>query len=197
MHHHRPIRQFIAPIVLLLVGLFIASCSTSSGPSATAKEDSWLAEYNLDGLDGREITEQLDTMPVEDRPGDLIASVEPKELVLFDDQENEASIPLPAEEFYLSFAPYLEQTHDCHFHSLTTCLGEMRHQQIDVTVTDSDTDVVLFDESVRTYDNGFAGLWLPRDITATLTVTHGDRSASIPISTDAEAPTCITTLQLT
>ncbi|MVT27056.1 hypothetical protein GNZ21_11940 [Nesterenkonia alkaliphila] len=136
-------------------------------------------------------------MPVEDRPGDLIASVEPKELVLFDDQENEASIPLPAEEFYLSFAPYLEQTHDCHFHSLTTCLGEMRHQQIDVTVTDSDTDVVLFDESVRTYDNGFAGLWLPRDITATLTVTHGDRSASIPISTDAEAPTCITTLQLT
>lgn len=197
MHHRRPSRHVIALIGLLPIGLFIASCSTSSDHSATVGEDSWLAEYDLDGLDGKEITEQLDAMPVEDRPDDLIASVEPEELVLFDDHENEASIPLPAEEFYLSFAPYLEQTHDCHFHSLTTCLGEMRDQQIDVTVTDSDTDAVLFDETVRTYDNGFAGLWLPRDITATLTVTQGDRSASIPISTDAEAPTCITTLQLT
>lgn len=30
------------------------------------------------------------------------------------------------DEFYVSVTPYLEQTHDCFFHSRTTCLGELR-----------------------------------------------------------------------
>ena len=55
---------------------------------------------------------------------------------------------------------------------------------------------VLVDQTVRTQDNGFAGLWLPADLTATLTVEHEGRTASTPITTGADAPTCLTTLQL-
>lgn len=192
----RPAKNVFAILALVMVGLFTAAC-TSTEPAPENAAAQWLADYDLEDLDARQITEHLDALPVAERPEGLIASVEPETLVLFDDRENETSMPLPAEEFYLSFAPYLEQTHDCYFHSLTTCLGELGNEQIHVTVTDTDTDEVLVDENVTTFDNGFAGLWLPRDITATLTVAHGDRSATVPITTDAEAPTCITTLQLT
>lgn len=173
------------------VGMFAVSCA------GTAGADDWLADYGLDGMDAREIVEHLDTMEVADRPETLIASVEPETLELFDDRQNETSLPLPDDEFYVSFAPYREQTHDCYFHSLTTCLGEMSDEDIHVTVTDTGTDDVVIDETMRTYDNGFAGVWLPRDITATLTVEQDRDSATVPISTDDDAATCITTVQMT
>lgn len=160
----------------LTLTLFASGCSTASeasdtetSPSITDASENWLADYDLDGLDGREITEHLDSMPVADRPEDLIASVEPETLVLYDNSGNETTVPLPEDEFYLSFAPFIEQTHDCHFHSLTTCLGELSNEELEITVTDK-ADAVLVDETVRTHDNGFAALWLPRDIEATLTV---------------------------
>lgn len=202
MTHPRP-HTATAITLALALALFASGCSTASEVSDTETKsaipdasENWLADYDLDGLDGREITEYLDAMPVADRPEELIASVEPETLVLYDTSGNETTVPLPEYEFYLSFAPFIEHTHECHFHSLTTCLGELANEEIDITVTD-ETDAVLVDEAVRTYDNGFAGLWLPRDIEATLTVTQGERSATVPISTAEDAPTCLTTLQLT
>lgn len=202
MTHPRP-HTATAITLALTLALFASGCSTASelsdtetSPAIPDASENWLADYDLDGLDGREITEDLDAMPVADRPEDLIASVEPHALVLYDTSGNETTVPLPENEFYLSFAPFIEHTHDCHFHSLTTCLGELANEEIEITVTD-ETDAVLIDETVRTYDNGFAGLWLPRDIEATLTVTQGERSATVPISTAEDAPTCLTTLQLT
>lgn len=195
MYQRTTVRTATAIIAVLLIALFTASCSTGENPATTDTTENWLADYDLDGLDGREITERLDAMPVTDRPEDLIASVEPHTLVLYDNSGSETSISLPEDEFYLSIAPFIEQTHDCHFHSLTTCLGELANEEIEITVTD-EADAVIVDETVRTYDNGFAGLWLPRDIEATLAVTQGERTATVPISTTEDAPTCITTLQL-
>ncbi|MGC0144353.1 MULTISPECIES: hypothetical protein [unclassified Pseudactinotalea] len=103
-------------IAVLLAALLTASCSTGAASATTDIAESWLAEYELNGLDGREITEHLDAIRLEG----LIASVEPDSLVPFDGEGNESSIPLPEDEFYLSLAPYLQQAHDCHFHSLTT-----------------------------------------------------------------------------
>ena len=42
-----------------------------------------------------------------------------------------------------------------------------------------DTGDILIDEPRTTYDNGFLGFWLPRDITATLTIDYDDE-APIP-----------------
>ncbi|MGJ0184251.1 CueP family metal-binding protein [Corynebacterium glyciniphilum] len=196
MRNHRPTRNVFAVLVVLL-GLFATACSSVEPVTETSGTGSWLADYNLDGLDAREITERLDALPVADRPEGLIASVEPETLVLFDNRGNETLMPLPADEFYLSFAPYLDQTHDCDFHSLTTCLGELRSQQFDVTVTEMGTNNVLVDETVSTFDSGFTGLWLPRDITATLTVEQNGHFGTVPFTTDDDAPTCITTLHLT
>ncbi|SMX69829.1 hypothetical protein BSP239C_00394 [Brevibacterium sp. 239c] len=174
--------------------MLVTACApASTGPVAGETGNAWLSDYDLDGLDAREVIEHLDTMPVTERPDGLIASVQPDVLLLSDEAGNESSLDLLEDEFYVSIAPYSAQTHDCFSHSLTTCLGELNNEDIDVTVTDA----VILDETIRTHDNGFAGIWLPRDIDATVTVEHGDQTASTTISTAKDDPTCITTLQLT
>ena len=89
-----------------------------------------------------------------------------------------------------------DQTHDCLFHSLTTCLGEMAGEPVDITVTDEAGQTVL-DETRTAYDNGFVGLWLPRDLTGTLTVEHDGKSSTVPIATGDDDLTCLTTAHLT
>lgn len=156
-----------------------------------------MESYGLAGLDATQIIEKLDTMPVADRPDDLIASVQPTELVLTSNDESLATLPLPDDQFYLSVAPYNTSTHPCQFHSLATCLGEMAAEEVHVTVTDTATGDILIDEPRTTYDNGFLGLWLPRDVTGELTIEHEGATATAPIATGEDDLTCLTSAQLT
>ena len=89
----------------------------------------------------------------------------------------------------------MNQTHDCFYHSLTTCIGGLAGQTVDVTIVDS-AGKTLVQGPVKTYSNGFVGFWLPRDIKGTITVTQDGRTASSAISTDKDAPTCLSTLKL-
>ncbi len=163
----------------------------STGAPVTAET---IAEtHGLAGLDARAIIDQLEATPVAERSKALMASVRPDGLRLIDGT-GEASLPMP-DEFYLSVAPYADSTHECFFHSLTTCLGELRNADISVKVTDA-AGAVLVDEDLRTSDNGFVGLWLPADIKGTLTIEHDGLSATTPIGTGPDDPTCLTTMQL-
>ena len=119
----------------------------------------------------------------------------PESLSLSDAAGTEVSLPLPDGEFYVSIAPFVEATHECVMHSLTTCLGELQEQELEVSVTTADGEVLL-DEVRATAPNGFLGLWLPRDQELTVTLAREGASASGPLLTDAEAPTCVTTMQL-
>ena len=187
----------------LAAALVLTGCATTSPEpesisiGSQAVDTEFLTDHNLDGLDATQVIGQLDTMPVADRPADLIASVQPDALVLTDDQDRETRLPMPDDEVYISVAPYREQTHDCYFHSLTTCLGELADTEVQVTLTGEDGDV-LIDEARQTYDNGFVGIWVPRGIEAMLTIEHEGQTGTATISTmNEEDPTCITTLQLT
>jgi len=182
-----------AAVVLVLAGCS-ASPTTADSP---ATEPSILAEYDLAGLDGRAIVDRLDRVPVADRQSDLRASVRPGELLVSTADSDDATVvDLPDDQFYLSVAPYVEQTHDCYFHSLTTCRGELAGKEVQVTITQRDTGEVLVDEVTQTFDNGFVGFWLPRGIEATLHVEYDGYAASSDISTGPDDPTCLTTLQL-
>ncbi|MCA1782124.1 MAG: CueP family metal-binding protein, partial [Intrasporangiaceae bacterium] len=116
--------------------------------------------------------------------------------VLFTTEDGEKQIPLAEDDFYLSLAPYVDQTHECYYHNLAGCQGELVGEDLDVTITAADGEV-LVDETVTTYDNGFVGFWLPRDIEGTIEVSFDGRSVTAPIATGPEDPTCVTTLQLT
>lgn len=123
----------------------------------------------------------------------LNVSIKPSEII-FSDQEEEVSKSIN-DEFYLSIAPYIKSSHDCFHHNLISCRGELANQKIHVRILD-DNGKSLFDKDVKTYSNGFYGIWLPKDIVGTIRVTYGDKMAQSPISTSTDDPTCLTTLKL-
>lgn len=188
-----------APLAAVFASLLVltgcASAPSAEAPSAPAGDASLLSEFELDGLDAKQIIDRLDALPVAERPASLFASIRAESLVVTDGAAREVSLPMPADEFYVSIAPYATQTHDCYYHSLTTCLGELQDAELQVTITDAD-GTVLADGAYRTFSNGFIGFWLPRNIDATITIEHDGHTVTAPLSTSAEDPTCVTTLQL-
>lgn len=190
------LRTAVPVLLLLLAGCSSAEPSTAQAPAdLPAGLETVLAGHDLVGLSGKEMVDHLDRLGGADRPGDLMASVRAAELVVSDGRA-EAVVALPQDEFYVAFAPYVNQTHDCYFHSLTTCQGELVGADVDVRIVSDDGDV-LVDEVTTTFDNGFVGYWLPRDIEGTLEVEYEGLTGVLDIATDADSPTCLTTLQLT
>ena len=178
--------------------LVIAGCSSAEQaitvPSNADQE--FLATYDLAGLEVTDMIDRLDQLGVEARSSEYMASIRPDELVL-SDGEQEVALQMPEDSFYLSVAPYVDETHDCFYHSLTTCQGELTNEDVEVRITDKATGEVLVDQTVTTYDNGFAGFWLPRDVDGSIEVTYEGQAGAVDFSTSDEGATCVTTLQLT
>jgi len=173
------------------------SAAVSSPVSDPASADAILQEFGYTDTDPVHLIDALDATPVAARPAGLMASVRPGELQLTAPDGREAALPLPADRFYLSIAPYVNGTHECHFHSLTTCRGELSGAEFDVTVRNVVTGEVLVDGPRAAFDNGFVGIWLPRGITADVTIGYQGRQAKATVSTTAsDAATCLTTMQL-
>lgn len=211
--HRRPLRRALATAGTLAAAFALAACSAGSPapspeaptpvdtaaaqPSTASATDALLSEYGLEGLDAREVIDTMDALPVSERPADLMLSIRPNELIVKGADGEEGSLPMPEDAFYVSIAPYIDDTHDCYYHSLTTCKGEMSEETVHVLVTDADTGDVILDEERTTFDNGFMGLWLPRDIDATVTIESDGRSATATLPTrSVEDATCVTTMRL-
>jgi hypothetical protein len=165
--------------------------TTETGERATTE---FLAEHDLAGMGAVEVIDRLDRLPVSQRPENLMASVRNEELVLTDGTQ-EVAMDLPEDRSYVSIAPFVEETHDCFFHSLTTCLGEMSEEPVEVTITDAATEEAVVDEST-TFDNGFIGFWLPFDISGTIEVSAAGKTGSTEFSSSDDSATCVTDLQL-
>ena len=191
----------IAVAALTLGAIMLSGCASveaSSTSTPISTDNDILAEHNLDGLDVGQLVNALDSMPLTDRPDGLTTSITAEALTLTDQHKHAVEVALPSDVIYVSIAPYQSQTHDCFHHSPTSCVGELRNVDVVVVVTNSETGETIFDENMQTFDNGFAGLWLPRDIQATITITRGGQAVTSSISTAGDdAQTCITTMQLT
>lgn len=169
-----------AVLVIVLVLVF-------SG-SSEQKQTTFLEKYQLAGLSIEEIVHRLDSTTSEDPI--LRTSITSEELILTDGSQ-EVRLPLPEGKFYLSFAPYLGQTHPCATHSLTTCRGELVGKTIHATILTDEGEEVL-NGDFMTMENGFTGVWLPADISATIEVSYEGLTASAPIGTFAGSDTCLT-----
>ena len=161
----------------------------SSSPGAAT----FLAEHRLSG-DAVSIVEDLERLGGDERPQDLKVSVRPAELQLSDD-DRQVTLRTPADRFYLSIAPYRDKTHECYFHGLTTCQGELTAEDVHVKIVDTSGEV-LVDQDTVTNANGFVGFWLPRGASGTVELTTEGGAGSQPFSTGADDPTCMTTLRV-
>ena len=197
--------RLAAPLAML--AMVLSGCSQAPSPSpapvaqsgteSSADSGELLERFGLQGLDAAQIIDHLEQLPVTERPANLLASVRPGQLVLSDDAGRQMSMQLPQDKFYLSVAPYESQTHDCHFHSLTTCLGELQNADVIVDFTTNGGTKILDGKKLITNDNGFVGLWLPSGVTGELTITAGGKTSMQPISTAGpEDATCLTTMQV-
>lgn len=188
-----------AVIAAAALALALTGCSAADPePTAdgTVSQDIFLTTHGLADMDGVEIIDHLDRQKVTERPTDLMASVRADELLLSSDDQ-EVVVDLPDNQTYVSIAPYLTSTHDCFYHSLTTCQGELGNEDIQVTITDEETGEVLVDEATTTFDNGFIGFWLPDDVTGLIEVSYQGRTGTREFSTTDDGATCVTDLRLT
>lgn len=187
----------LAIVPLLAAALALTGCATAASEPAPAESAALeqIASLGIDTSDAAAVIEGLDRLPVAKRPsGDaLIASVQPTELRI---QPGDITLPLDETDFYLSIAPYVTETHPCTFHSLTTCLGELQNAPIELTVTDVATGETLVNEITATADNGFVGLWLPRERAYDVRIVSEHGIAEQRLATGSSDPTCITTMQL-
>ncbi|MFC3746597.1 CueP family metal-binding protein [Paenibacillus sp. GCM10012306] len=124
------------------------------------------------------------------------ASITSKQLIVTGENAKEVAYDLPDNEFFLSIAPYIDQTHPCAIHSLTGCQGELANQEFSVTINDSEGKSVMDKVVMKSQANGFIDLWLPRDDKYQITVEREGKTAKSEISTYENDNTCVTTLQL-
>jgi hypothetical protein len=69
------------------------------------------------------------------------------------------------------------------------------NEEFNVYIEDMDGNV-LVDETMISLANGFIDLWLPRERTYLVTITHDDKIAESELSTFEGDETCITDMQL-
>ena len=144
--------------------------------------------YDIENMGVEEMVESLDRQTLN---GDIIsAGILERELVI-SHADGEDRYAIDEDKFYLSFAPYIDNTHPCHNHNLVTCRSELAGETVYVHI-EGDDGTVLFDGEVELYDNGFKGIWLPSDIEATMTVEYNDLSVTTPIATFDDSGTCLT-----
>lgn len=125
---------------------------------------------------------------------DESASITSKEL-LVKGEDKETVYDLPEDEFFVSIAPFITNTHPCTNHSLTGCQGELAEKEFNLYIQDEEGHVVM-NETKKSLKNGFIDLWLPRDQTYTVKIEFDGKTAISELSTFEGDNTCITTMQL-
>lgn len=173
----------IVAIALIIVAVVYVSTQNQ-------KED-FYAKYDIEEQDLKKLVSLLENK-LDEKAG-LNVSVKPN-AVIFSDENEETSRSIK-DEFYLSIAPYINQTHDCFYHNLISCRGELVNTKMHVKIVD-EKENIIFDKDITTYENGFYGFWLEKDMEGKIEVTYDDKTVSSKITTNEDAPTCLTTLHL-
>lgn len=178
------LKSLLLFLLLSLFGLILVACNNDDTTSET--------EENSDKVDVKQLVNDYST----DKKKAESASITGEELVVNTTAGKEKSYELPKDEFFVSIAPFVEQTHPCTYHSLTGCQGEMVKKEFDVYIEDEDGNVVV-DEKVMSLANGFIDLWVPRDKKYHITIEHDGKQVQSEFSSYTEDPTCLTNMQLT
>ena len=123
------------------------------------------------------------------------AAINSHQLIVTKSDKSQVTYDLPEDEFFVSIAPYIDQTHPWQTHSLTGCQGELVEEEFDVLIEDEDGNIIL-DEKVTSQANGFIDLWLPRDKTLQVSISQDGKAAKQELTTFKGDDTCVTTMQL-
>lgn len=170
-----------AGLLVVAIGAFLIVGVPSKTPN----------DNNLKAQDIKQLVHDYSVGNIKDQS----ASITSKELIVSEGNVKKLTYDLPKDEFFLSIAPFKEETHPCAIHSLTGCQGELIEEEFNVYIEDMKGNVIL-DQTMKSQSNGFIDLWLPRDTTYRITIDQDGKKAESEISTFEKDNTCITTMQL-
>ena len=173
-------------VIGLIAVLLLASCG--------AKDESNVKDSNVTKGEVENIKELVNGYSVSNKE-DQSASITSRELIVTNSDDSKTTYDLPEDEFFVSIAPYINETHPCETHSLTGCQGELVEKEFDVKIEDSEGNKIL-DESMKSHANGFIDLWLPRDKTYHIAISYDGKTVESEISTFEDDNTCVSTMQL-
>lgn len=125
---------------------------------------------------------------------EISASISDKQIFIYHKNE-EYEIMLKDDLFYVSLAPYINQTHGCYTHSLTGCQGELIDKDFLVKIFDEE-DNLLEEKTINSGSDGFFGLFLEKGITYKIIVEYEGLNTSYDIIANTDQ-TCFTGGQLT
>lgn len=94
-------------LIIGVLGFFIGGFYILT--KGTSNDDDILAKYNLDGLKTKELVEKLENPEANDLL-DLGASIF-SDRIEFTDENNKQTYKIEGDEFYISIAPYINNTH--------------------------------------------------------------------------------------
>lgn len=167
-------------ILMVILTVFLSSCGKNEVADDTAELTSirdLVHDYSIGNIKGES------------------ASITSSELIITKEDGKKVAIDISKEDFFVSIAPYIKETHPCQNHSLTGCRGELPNKEFHVLIEDAKGNIVI-DENLTSLPNGFIDLWLPRNKTYNITIEYDGLVAKGKISTSYGSNTCITTLQL-
>lgn len=166
--------------LLLMIPIFLGACSDANQ----------LSEENL--------VEDLKALVHDYSVGNIQghnATITSTQLIVNDNDDSELIYDLAEEEFFVSIAPFIDETHPCMDHSLTGCQGEMVDKDLHFYIEDMDGQIII-DKTFNSGVNGFVDLWLPRDQVYRVKITYEGKESESEVSTFEDDGTCITTMQL-
>lgn len=105
------------------------------------------------------------------------------------------SFPLDQDQMYIAVAPFLDFTHPCYDHYLSSCSGELKNREMMITLINAEGSVVE-ERQILTAGNGFFEIWIDRDAVYTLEIQMDGVSGSGTVSGIAGSRTCVTDIQL-
>src|SRR5690625_7461118 len=104
-------------IMTLLIPIVLGACSTAS-----------TSEVENGTGDIKQLVQDYSEGTINDQS----ASITGTELIITENDDQELDYDLPEDDFFVSIAPFINETHTCSIHSLTICLGKLVDKDLDI-----------------------------------------------------------------
>jgi hypothetical protein len=180
-------------LVLILSVLSLSSVYSSENQISTNSSKNKQLRDELKGVDGKKAMEIANEWRL--KKIDIVTFVTP-DTVNFKFKDGETiSIPVPDDVMIVSIAPYVNKTHKCATHYMSSCDAELKNEDMKITAFAAGGKI-LINKTMKTGPTGFLDLWLPRNQEIDIAVSAKGKKATGKIYTYRNSKTCDTTLKL-
>ena len=183
----------IIALSLIWSVILISVAYAGENPTSINKSNDEQLKEKLTGIDGKTAVAIANKWHMDKI--DVVTFVTPDKVNFKFKDGHTIIIPLPDDVTMVSIAPYIDKTHMCATHYISSCDAELKSTNIKVIAVTAGGKT-LINKTMKTAPTGFLDLWLPRNQVIDIKVSAKGKSATGKIFTNRDSKTCETTLKL-